>query len=1021
MSFESRGPSSRPVLRRRRRGPLVPTVAVVAGVLIAAVVGTRILTDVWWFDQLGFLQVFTKRVWLQIGLFLAGGALMAAAVGVTLTLAYRARPIYAPISTEQAGLDRYRESLEPLRRLVTLVLSLAAALFGATVASAQWQTALLWWNRQPWGQADPQFQLDYGFYVFTLPWLRFVVGFLSAAVVLAGIAALATHYLYGGLRLSGGGPRTTREARVHLALLGAAFLLMRGVGYWLDRYQLMTDESANVSIRGVGVVGPTFTDVNAVLPAKAILTVASIFVAVLFIATAAGASWRLPAVGTSLLVVSAVAVGGIYPAAVQRFRVQPSAATVEAEFLTKNINATRAAYDIADTDVREYAATTDATAGQLRQDAETIPGIRLLDPALVSPAYRQLQQQRPYYAFPDALDVDRYQVGEDVRDTVIAPREVSLDGLNPSQRTWLNDHTVYTHGYGMVAAYGNERTPDGRPVFFEQGLPSDNTAAQPLLGEYEPRIYFGEQSPAYSIVGAPRGTNPTELDYPNNSPEGYARNTYAGDGGVPMGSFVRRAAYAVKFADQNLLLSDRVNPASRIMYDRSPRERVEKVAPWLIPDGDPYAAVVDGRIVWIIDGYTTTSYYPYSATTELGTVTRDARTGTAQSVQALQRRTVNYVRNSVKATVDAYDGKVTLYAWEEDEPVLKAWRQAFPGSVKPLSEISGELMSHLRYPQDMFKVQRDVLGRYHVTDPQSFYTQQDFWQVPNDPTPVGGQAIAPEPPYFLTLKMPGQEEQSFSLTSTYIPRQTGANVRNVLTGYVAVEADAGDEDGRKREGYGTLRLLQLPRQTTVAGPGQVQATINSNPTVAEQLRLLGQGESEVLYGNLLTLPVGGGLLYVEPIYGQSRTGTTYPQLRRVVAVFGDRVGFAETLDAALDQVFGGDAGAAAGDSGGAPAPGGAPDAPAPAATAQVELDRALQEARQAIQASADALRANDFAAYGRAQESLRAAVDRAIAAEQRIEQESSAAPAPSAPPSAPAASPPAPTSTVASPAPPATP
>ncbi|PPK98743.1 hypothetical protein CLV92_101444 [Kineococcus xinjiangensis] len=951
--------------------------AILVGALIAVVVGARILTDVWWFDQLGFLSVFTKRLWLQIGLFLAGGTLMAAAVGVTLSLAYRSRPIYAPISTEQAGLDRYRESLEPLRRLVTLALSLGAGLFGATVASAQWETALLWWNRVEWGTTDPQFQLDYGFYVFTLPWIQFVVSFLTAVVVLAGIAALATHYLYGGLRLAGGGPRTTREARIHLALLGAAFLLLRGVGYWLDRYQLMTSESANVSIRSVGVVGPTYTDVNAVLPAKAILAVASILVAMLFIAAAAGASWRLPAAGTTLLVISAVAVGGIYPAAVQRFRVQPSAATVEAPFLERNIEATRAAYDLADTQVNQYIPDTEAQPGQLRNDAGTIPGIRLLDPALLSPTYRQLEQVRPYYAFPDALDVDRYRIDGVVRDTVIAPREVSLRGLNPSQRNWINDHTVYTHGYGMVGAYGNERTPDGRPVFFERGL-----STSPELGEYQPRIYFGEQSPAYSIVGAGEGAPPTELDYPNESPEGYARNTYEGEGGVRMGSFFARAAYAINFADQNILLSDRVNPQSRIMYDRHPRERVEKVAPWLTLDGDPYAAVVGDRIVWIIDAYTTTADYPYSATTELGEATQDTRTGNAQSVQALQDRTVNYVRNSVKATVDAYDGKVTLYAWDEEDPMLKAWMKAFPTSVEPLSAISGDLMQHLRYPQDMFKVQRDVLGRYHVTDPQSFYTQQDFWEVPNDPT--GGEAdAAAEPPYYLTLRMPGQEDESFSLTSTYIPRQTGANQRNVLTGYLAVDADAGGVEGEKREGYGTMRLLQLPRETAVSGPGQVQANIVSSPLVANEIRLLSQGESQVLYGNLLTLPVGGGFLYVEPVYGQSRSGVTYPQLRKVAVVFGDKIGFANTLPEALDQVFGGDSGVATPDLG-EPGPEGPEGEPGVPPDAQAQLDTALQDARKAIQDSAAALQAGDFAAYGEAQERLGQAVDRAIAAEDRI-------------------------------------
>jgi len=336
------------VLRRRRRGPLLPTLVILAAVVVVAVIAARIATDVWWFDQLGFLQTFTTKLWLQLALFVVGALLLAAAVAVSLTVGYRSRPIYAPISTEQAGLDRYRESLEPLRRVVVIVLSAAAALFGGSVAMSRWETLLLWVNRTEFGTTDPQFGMDQGFYVFTLPWLAFVVSFLSAAVVLAGIGGIATHYLYGGLRLAGGGPRTTRAARIHLASLAAAFLLLRGVGYWLDRYELLVTSSGHVT----GVVGLTYTDDHAVLPAKAILAIVAVFVAVLFIAAAAGVSWRLPAIGTGLLVVSAIAIGGIYPWAIQRFQVTPNRQTLESPYVQKNIDATRDAYDVADTGCR---------------------------------------------------------------------------------------------------------------------------------------------------------------------------------------------------------------------------------------------------------------------------------------------------------------------------------------------------------------------------------------------------------------------------------------------------------------------------------------------------------------------------------------------------------------------------------------------------------------------------------------------------------------------------------------------
>ena len=1010
MSFPPRRPS-RPVLRRRRRGALLPTLVVLAAALVAVVVVARTTADVWWFDELGFLQTFTTKLWLQLALFVVGAALLGAAVAVSLTVGYRSRPIYAPISTEQAGLDRYRESLEPLRRLVVIVLSGAAALFGGSVAMSRWETLLLWWNRTSFGTQDQQFGLDQGFYVFTLPWIGFVVSFLTAAVVLAGIGGLAAHYLYGGLRLSGGGRRTTSAARIHLASIAAAFLLLRGVGYWLDRYELMTSTSAHINIDGV--VGPTYTDVHAVLPAKAILAIIAVVVALLFVGAAVGASWRLPGIGTGLLVVSAIAIGGIYPWAVQKFQVTPNRQAYESEYVEKNIQATRDAYGIADTEVSEYEADTTATAGQLLDDASTIPGIRLLDPSIVSAAFRQTQGQRNYYTFPETLDVDRYSLpGQSgTQDSVVAARELNLAGLSESQRTWVNEHTIYTHGYGVVAARGNERSSDGSPAYFESDIPSTGA-----LDTYEPRIYFGENTRDYSVVG---GGDPVEIDYPDNSAEGYAKTSYDGSGGVDVGSLLRKAVYSLKFGDQNILLSSQVRAESKILYDRTPRERVEKVAPWLTLDGDAYPSVVDGRVLWILDGYTTSSSYPYSATTQLGEVTADTLTETQNSVQALQDRTVNYVRNSVKATVDAYTGKVTLYAWDDSDPVLAAWMKSFPAAVQPLSEVDTELMAHLRYPQDMFKVQREILSRYHVTEASSFLTGQDFWNVPTDPTAddvAQGQATPAQPPYYLTLQMPTQDAPAFSLTTTYVPNQNAGGVggSQLLTGFAAVDSNAGTTTGEKSPDYGKIRLLELPQSATVAGPGQVQNIIRSDADVANQVRLLSLGDnSQVRYGNLLSLPVGGGMLYVEPIYAQSTGSNSFPQLRKVVAVFGGQIAVADTLDQALDQVFEGNSGADAGDEG-APPVGGTTPTPAPTASAtptpgattpadgatgdaQTQLEQSLEQARQAIADSSAALARGDFAAYGEAQGRLTTAVDAAVAAQARLAPTATASPPASAP------------------------
>jgi uncharacterized membrane protein (UPF0182 family) len=958
-------PKSRPVLNQRRRGALPITLAVLGVLVLGAVGFSLVWTDVLWFRHLGFSVVYRTEVFTRVGLFVVGALVMGGAVAGSLILAYRNRPVYALSSPEQASLERYRTSIEPLRRLVAVVAPVMFGLFAGSTASQQWQTFLIWWNRSSFGQKDPQFHLDIGFYVFTLPWLQFLVSFFSGVLLLSGLVALITHYLYGGIRLNGPGPRFTAAARIQLGSLIAAFLLLRGLDFWLGAYALTTRQSELIT-------GLTYTDARAVVTARGVLAAISVIVAVLFIIAAFFDGWRaVPMYGVGLLVISAIIVGQLYPAFVQRFQATPNAQVKEAPYIERNINATRAAYGLSDVEVTRYAARTEASPDALRNDASKIPGIRLMDPALISPTFRQLEQNKQYYAFADSLDVDRYVIDGSVRDTVIAVREVDLEDAPQDQRNWVNDHIVYTHGFGVVAAYGNQRTSDGKPVFFQSGIPSSGE-----LGEFEPRVYFGEQSPTYSIVGAPEGASQRELDFPDDkSDRGQRNTTYTGTGGVPMGSLLGQSMYAIKFLDQNILLSDAVNSESRIMYDRSPRERVGKVAPWLTLDGDPYPAVIDGRVLWIVDGYTTTNSYPYSTIKDLNTATSDSITESTQSVTSLRSQQVNYIRNSVKATVDAYSGEVTLYAWDESDPVLRTWMKVFPGTVKPLSDISSELMSHVRYPEDLFKVQRDLLSRYHVTDAEAFFGQQDFWKMPDDPTESAATTQV-QPPYYLTLQMPGQDSASFSLTSTYIPT-SGTNTRNVLTGFLAVDADAGSTAGERAEGYGKIRLLELPRDSVVPGPGQVQNNFNADPTVSQALNLLRQGQSTVKYGNLLTLPMGGGLLYVEPVYVQGAGDSSYPLLQRVLVAFGDKIGFADTLDEAIKQVFTG-----TGTSDDDTSTPGTPEE----STAQADLERALQDANTAIKASEEALKAGDFAAYGKAQDQLKDAINRALAAEARLEE-----------------------------------
>jgi uncharacterized membrane protein (UPF0182 family) len=724
---------------------------------------------------------------------------------------------------------------------------------------------------------------------------------------------------------------------------------MKAIAYWFDRYALALKENKLIT-------GATYTDINATLPAKAILAGIAVVCALLFFANIVRKSWLLPAAGTALMVVSSVLIAGIYPGAVQQFQVKPSESSKEAPYIQRNIDATRAAYGLSDVDIQDYNATLTTTSSKLATDASTINNIRLMDPNILSSTFRQLQQIKPYYGFTESLDIDRYTVNGTVRDAVVAVRELNIDG-NPS-RNWINDHLVYTHGFGFVAAYGNTVDADGKPNFIVGDLPPTKG-----LGEFEPRVYFGENSPEYSIIGGSKNSEPVEFDYPDDtSASGQKNVTYTGTGGVPVGGLVNKLVFAIKYGEQRILLSSLINKDSKILYNRNPRERVAKVAPWLTLDGDPYPAIVDGKITWIIDGYTTSAGYPYSEGTSLADATQDALTSNSASITAQQNQRVNYIRNSVKATVDAYNGTVTLYQWDEKDPVLKSWMKAFPKTVKAKSEISADLMSHLRYPEDIFRVQRDILSSYHVKDAASFYGGQDFWRVPSDPSTFGANA-SDQPPYYLTMKLPNAKEPAFSLTTPFVPR----GVRENLTAFAVVNSKPGAD-------YGKITVLQLPRSTAISGPSQIASNFEAKPEVANALSLLRQGGSDVVLGNLLTLPVGGGLLYVQPVYVKATSNTSaYPLLQKVLVSFGDVIGFDSSLKGALDQVFGGNAGASAATT---------PSNPT-TTNSSADVTSALANAKQAIADGQAALAKGDFAAYGRAQDRLKAAIAAAIAAQAR--------------------------------------
>ncbi|OKI68875.1 hypothetical protein A6A27_03170 [Micromonospora sp. CB01531] len=975
------------------------TIGVLIGVFVLFTLlgwGVNAWTDWLWFEEVRYTQIFTGVLATRLLLFLVIGLGMALIVAGNLWLGYRLRPQLRPHSAEQATLERYRMLLSPRLGTWIAVVSAVIGLFAGLSAQSRWSQWLLFRNGGSFGVKDPEFGVDVGFYVFQLPFWRYLLGVGFTAVVLALLGALAMHYVFGGVRLQGIGDRMTNGARAHLSTLVAVFVLLKAVAYVLDRRAMLLEYNEGAKLYGAG-----YADVNALLPAKEILAYISVVVAIAIIVFSNAVMRNLvwPGISLALLGVSAVAIGGIYPWAVQTFEVKPSARDKEAPYIERSIEATRAAYGLTGTKSAGYAASNLTPPASLATDTSVVGNARLLDPQLVSETYTQLQQVRGFYDFGPKLDIDRYAVDGKTSDYVVGVREINYDELTPQQSNWINRHTVYTHGYGLVAAPANQVVCGGQPYFVSGFLGDSGKEAQGCASATEqipaqqPRIYYGERMKAddYAIVGQ-TGERNVEFDRPTSS-GGEQYYTYTGEGGVKIGSFTRRLLYAIKEQESNFLLSEAVNQDSKLLYVRNPRDRVEKVAPFLTLDGDPYPAVVNGRVQWIVDGYTTAATYPYAERVNLQAETADELTG--RGTFQLARENVNYIRNSVKATVDAYDGTVKLYAFDETDPVLKAWNKAFGGElVLPKGDIPAELAEHFRYPADLFKVQRNLLTKFHVTDPGDFYSGQDFWQVPNVPdAPDSGQK---QPPYYLFTQLPGQEAPRFQLTSAVTP-----NGRQNLAALIS---------GSYVDGQPRLEMLELPDQTRISGPVQVHQQMSNNGDIRQQLNLLSSNQAQVQYGNLLSLPFADGMLYVEPVYVKSSNQDAYPLLQKVLLSYGDGgsyVVLANNLTDGIKQLVeqGKRApGATPPSTGGTPPTGGGTSPPV--------LTGALAEAAGKVQSAIGEVKAaqasGDFERYGRALKAL----DEAMTAFQEAQVAANPSPAPSAsgspsasPPAAPSSSP----------------
>ena len=1006
---------------------------ILIGVVLALVVVvglffglSQFITDLMWYGQLGFQNVVWTQLGVKFGLWAAYALLMALVSYVSAWLAIRARPDSSDGSTFRIKDDVIEVgksfSSKTARRAAVVVSLVVGVMFGSQFNS-NWSEILLMFNAQSFGTTDPQFGIDNGFYVFVLPGLRLVMSAVSMLLLMGIVFSVVTHAMMGGIRFT-----MPVHGRGVLAVTKRA---RRQIGIWLILNMLAWSARQVIGVfthltqQGDRITGAAYTTVHATIPVTfimaAITAMLGVFLGVWLMrshalegaakpsvrAAAALKAWRTPVIAIAAALVVSLVLTVAWPMLLQRFKVNPNAQEMESTYIQRNINATQQAYGLDKVKVEQYKATTKGKSGALSSEAESTAQIRLLDPQVVSPTFKQLQQSKQYYTFADTLAVDKYDIDGVSQDTVIAARELDLEGND--NRNWVNDHTVYTHGYGVVAAYGNKVAADGQPQFFESSIPTQGKLTESQ--KYEPRIYFSPNAPEYSIVGAPKGMDSWEFDYPTGS-QG-ATNTFDGDGGPSVGNIFSRLLYAVRFGSDQILFSDRVTSDSQILYDRSPKERVAKVAPYLTLDGRVYPAVVDGRVKWIVDGYTTSDAYPYSQMTDLGEATKDSTTESSDTVSSLNSKNANYIRNSVKATVDAYDGSVDLYVWDQSDPVIKAWEKIFPGQYHQLSEISGDLMSHMRYPESLFKVQRELLAKYHVSSANQFFSGEDFWQTPVDPTESqqAQQRDILQPPYYLTLQTGGSSEPVFSLTSSYIP--AGSSTREILTGFLSVDSDAGHEKGKIGSSYGTIRLQELPKDSNVPGPGQAQNNFNASADVSKELNLLESGSTNVQRGNLLTLPLGGGLVYVQPVYVKSSGSTSFPLLKKVLVAFGDQVGFADTLDEALDQVFGGDSGASAGDAenvgdttddkqdaknddsaDGKTNTDGKQDTPSntdgktggnngdSSGTMSADLKKALADAAQAMKDSDAAMKKGDWSAYGDAQKQLQEALNKAIELEQ---------------------------------------
>ncbi len=942
---------------RDRRRPLVVAVAVVTVVYLFFTGLSTVWTDYLWYESVGLTQVWRVNLVVAVVLGAVGAVVVFAVVWANLLLTDRLSPRYEllAVAEDEELVERFREWVEPRLRLVRLgVAALFALLLG--VGLAAWRDeVLLFFNATPFGVADPQFGNDISFYMFKLPFWSQLAGWLFNLTALTAVLVGALHYLNGGIRWRrDAGLLMSTGVKAHLSVLVALLALIRAVMYRIDAWELLFSQAGPAP-------GAGFTDVNARLPAFNLLALVSVAAAVLIVVNIWRHGWTMAIVSVVSWLFISVAAGLIYPAIVQRFTVNPDELNKERPYIARAIEATRTAFGLDGVEIRQFAASADLTADDLERNRLTVDNLRLWDPDVLVRTYQNLQEIRTYYRV-DRVDTDRYRLDGLPTQVMVAVRE--LDEENLPATDWQNRRLAYTHGFGAVLSPANRVEPDGQPAFWLRDVPP--VAEVESLRIDQARVYFGETYDPDSPVIVRTGTEPQEVDFPL-TPTGTALNEYDGPAGVEISGVLRRLAFALRYRDLNILISGQIRADSRVLMVRNIRTRVEKVAPFLYADGDPYPILVDGEIVWMIDLYSISDRYPYSQ--------RVSRADTLRLTLAsrLPLAGWNYMRNSVKATVDSFDGTLRLYVVDPTDPIVASWRKVYPDLFLDGEQMPPEIREHLRYPQDLFKIQSEIYLDYHMDDTDVFFRRDDAWEIPEDPSTIrrlavpdllrgdrrsvaevgAVQYLRKMLPYYLLMRLPGEADVSYVLLQPFNPE----NKRNMASFLVADSSP---------DRYGRLIDYRLPRESVVDGPGQVGNRIDQDPQISQQKSLWNTQGSTVLFGDMLVVPIEESVVYVQPVYLEAETGGL-PEFRKAIVVFQDRVEWRDSLEEALLAVFG----QATEPGEEPPPPGELPPAP------QGTIAELLQQAADAFESADAALRRGDLAEYQRLVNEARSLIEEA--------------------------------------------